>query len=337
VVACTILAAMVGVIGASETTMSMIALPEMFKRGYNKRLAMGAVLAGGTLGILIPPSVLMIVYCLVANESIGQLYAGSFLPGFLLSGLYIAYITIRCWIRPEMGPAVPLEERISFVQKLMIARGIVVPMILVVLVLGIMFAGIASPTEAAGVGAFGSIVIVTLQRKFSWAKLYQACENTLKATSMVLWTIFGANLFVALYVAVGGANFVEDSLLGSGLGRWGVLLFMQVILLFLGCFLDWVGILMLCVPIFVPIIKKLGFDPIWFGVLYSVNMHISFLSPPFGYALFYLAGAVGPRLGITTREIWWSAIPFIALQLIGLALCIIFPQIILWAPQALYK
>jgi tripartite ATP-independent transporter DctM subunit len=337
VVACTILAAMVGVIGASETTMSMIALPEMFKRGYNKRLAMGAVLAGGTLGILIPPSVLMIVYGLVANESIGQLYAGSFLPGFLLSGLYIAYITIRCWIRPEMGPAVPLEERISFVQKLMIARGIVVPMILVVLVLGIMFAGIASPTEAAGVGAFGSIVIVTLQRKFSWAKLYQACENTLKATSMVLWTIFGANLFVALYVAVGGANFVEDSLLGSGLGRWGVLLFMQVILLFLGCFLDWVGILMLCVPIFVPIIKKLGFDPIWFGVLYSVNMQISFLSPPFGYALFYLAGAVGPRLGITTREIWWSAIPFIALQVVGLALCIVFPQIILWAPQMLYK
>jgi tripartite ATP-independent transporter DctM subunit len=337
VVACTILAAMVGVIGASETTMSMIALPEMFKRGYNKRLAMGAVLAGGTLGILIPPSVLMIVYGLVANESIGQLYAGSFLPGFLLSGLYIAYITIRCWIRPEMGPAVPLEERISFVQKLMIARGIVVPMILVALVLGIMFAGIASPTEAAGVGAFGSIVIVTLQRKFSWAKLYQACENTLKATSMVLWTIFGANLFVALYVAVGGANFVEDSLLGSGLGRWGVLLFMQVILLFLGCFLDWVGILMLCVPIFVPIIKKLGFDPIWFGVLYSVNMQISFLSPPFGYALFYLAGAVGPRLGITTREIWWSAIPFIALQVVGLALCIVFPQIILWAPQMLYN
>jgi tripartite ATP-independent transporter DctM subunit len=337
VVACTILAAMVGVIGASETTMSMIALPEMFKRGYDRRLAMGAVLAGGTLGILIPPSVLMIVYGLVANESIGQLYAGSFLPGFLLSGLYIAYITVRCWIRPEMGPPVPLAERISFVQKIKIARGIVVPMVLVVLVLGIMLAGVASPTEAAGVGAFGSMVIVTLQRKFSWAKLYQACENTLKATSMVLWTIFGANLFVALYVAVGGARFVEDSLLGSGLGPWGVLLFMQAILLFLGCFLDWVGILMLCVPIFVPIIKKLGFDPIWFGVLYSVNMQISFLSPPFGYALFYLAGVAGPRLGVTTREIWWSAIPFIVLQLVGLALCIIFPEIILWVPRLLYK
>lgn len=337
VVACTILAAMVGVIGASETTMSMIALPEMFKRGYNKRLAMGAVLAGGTLGILIPPSVLMIVYGLVANESIGQLYAGSFVPGLLLSGLYIAYIMIRCWIRPEMGPAVPVKDRISFVQKVKIARGIIVPMALVAIVLGVMFVGIASPTEAAGVGAFGAIVIVTLQKKFSWAKLYQASESTLKATSMVLWTIFGANLFVALYVAVGGAQFVEDWLLGSGLGPWGVLLLMQAILLFLGCFLDWVGILMLCVPIFVPIIKKLGFDPIWFGVVYSVNMQISFLSPPFGYALFYLAGAVGPRLGITTREIWWSAIPFIALQLIGLGLCIAFPEIILWVPRMLYQ
>ncbi len=337
VVACTILAAMVGVIGASETTMSMIALPEMFKRGYDRKMAMGAVLAGGTLGILIPPSVLMIVYGLVANESIGQLYAGSFLPGFLLSGLYIAYISIRCWIRPEMGPPVPKDERITFIQKLKITKGIVVPMILVVLVLGIMFAGIASPTEAAGVGASGSMLIVTLQRKFSWVKLYQACENTLKATAMVLWTIFGANLFVALYVAIGGSRFVEDSLLNSGLGRWGILLFMQAILLFLGCFLDWVGILMLCVPIFVPIIKTLGFDPIWFGVLYSVNMQLSFLSPPFGYALFYLAGVAGPRLGVTTREIWWSAMPFLALQLLGLALCIIFPQIILWVPQMLYK
>jgi len=337
VVACTMLAAMVGVIGASETTMSMIALPEMFKRGYDRRLAMGAVLAGGTLGILIPPSVLMIVYGLVANESIGQLYAGSFVPGFLLSGLYIAYVTIRCFIRPEMGPPVPKEERLSFVAKLKLTKGIIVPMLLVALVLGIMFAGIAAPTEAAGVGAAGSILIVTLQRKFSWRKLFQASENTLKATAMVLWTIFGANLFVALYVAVGGSRFVESSLLGSGLGRWGVLLFMQAILLFLGCFLDWVGILMLTVPIFVPIIKTLGFDPVWFGVLFSVNLQVSFLSPPFGYALFYLAGVAGPRLGVTTREIWWSAIPFIGLQLLGLVLCMVFPQIILWLPHLLYR
>ena len=154
---------------------------------------------------------------------------------------------------------------------------------------------------------------------------------------MVMWTIFGANLFVALYVAIGGAKFVQDSLLGSGLGRWGILLFMQAILIVLGCFLDWVGILMLTVPIFVPIIKTLGFDPIWFGVLFAVNLQISFLSPPFGYALFYLAGTVGPRLGITTREIWWSAMPFIGLQVVGLALCIIFPEIILVVPQWLYR
>ncbi len=337
VVACTMLAAMVGVIGASETTMSMIALPEMFKRGYDRRLAIGAVLAGGTLGILIPPSVMLIVYGLVANESIGQLYAGAFAPGFLLAGLYIVYITVRCWIRPEMGPPVPKEERINFTAKVKLLWGIVVPMLLVALVLGAMFAGIASPTEAAGIGAAGSIVIVTLQRKFSWRKLFQACDNTLRATAMVMWTIFGANLFVALYVEIGGARFVEDSLLNSGLGKWGILLFMQAILIFLGCFLDWVGILMLTVPVFVPIIKTLGFDPVWFGVLFAVNLQVSFLSPPFGYALFYLAGAVGTKLGISTREIWWSAFPFIGLQVVGLALCIFIPEIILWAPRLLYK
>ncbi len=337
VVACTLLAAMVGVIGASETTMSMIAIPEMFKRGYDRRLAMGAVLAGGTLGILIPPSVLLIVYGLVSNESIGQLYAGAFLPGLLLSGLYVAYITVRCWLQPAMGPAVPKAERLGFVAKLKLLKGIIIPMLLVALVLGIMFAGIAAPTEAAGVGAGGAILIVTLQRRFSWRKLREALDNTLRATAMVMWTIFGANLFVALYVAIGGAQFVQDSLLGSGLGRWGILLFMQAILIVLGCFLDWVGILMLTVPIFVPIIKTLGFDPIWFGVLFAVNLQISFLSPPFGYALFYLAGTVGPRLGITTREIWWSAMPFIGLQVVGLALCIIFPEIILVVPQWLYR
>lgn len=337
VVACTLLAAMVGVIGASETTMSMIAIPEMFKRGYDRRLAMGAVLAGGTLGILIPPSVLLIVYGLVANESIGQLYAGAFLPGLLLSGLYVAYITVRCWLRPAMGPSVPKAERLGFVAKLKLLTRIIVPMLLVVLVLGIMFAGIAAPTEAAGVGAGGALLIVTLQRRFSWRKLREALDNTLRATAMVMWTIFGANLFVALYIAVGGAQFVQDSLLGSGLGRWGILFLMQAILILLGCFLDWVGILMLTVPIFVPIIRTLGFDPIWFGVLFAVNLQISFLSPPFGYALFYLAGTVGPKLGISTREIWWSAMPFIGLQFVGLALCMIFPEIILVVPQWLYR
>jgi tripartite ATP-independent transporter DctM subunit len=336
VVACTLLAAMVGVIGASETTMSMIAIPEMFKRGYDRKLAMGAVLAGGTLGILIPPSVLLIVYGLVANESIGQLYAGAIMPGLLLSGLFIAYITVRCWINPSMGPSVPKDERISLWEKVKLLKGIIVPMVLVVLVLGIMFAGIAAPTEAAGVGAFGSILIVTLQRKFSMKKLWEALDSTLRASAMVMWTIFGANLFVALYVAVGGADFVQDSLLNSGLGKWGVLLLMQGILVLLGAFLDWVGILMLTVPIFVPIIKELGFDPVWFGVLFAVNLQVSFLSPPFGYALFYLAGTVGPKLGVNTHEIWWSAIPFIGLQILGLALCMAFPDIILWLPRLLY-
>jgi len=335
VVACTLMAAMVGVIGASETTMGMIALPEMLKRKYDKKMAIGCILAGGTLGILIPPSVLLIVYGLVANESIGQLYAGAFLPGFLLSGLYIAYITIRSWIRPAMGPAVPKEERISFLEKVKLTTGIIAPMILVALVLGTMFTGIASPTEAAGVGAAGAIVITAIQRRLTWTALIQACENTLRATAMVLWTIFGANIFVGLYIAIGGARFVEQTLLESGLGPWGIIILMQLILLLLGAFVDWVGIVLLTVPIFVPIIKTLGFDPIWFGVLFAVNLQVSFLSPPFGYALFYIKGVALPE--VSTRDIWAAAVPFMGLQLIGIALVMIFPQIILAFPQYFYR
>lgn len=335
VVACTLMAAMVGVIGASETTMGMIALPEMLKRKYDKKMAIGCILAGGTLGILIPPSVLLIVYGLVANESIGQLYAGAFLPGFMLSGLYIAYITIRSWIRPAMGPGVPKEERISFLEKVKLTTGIIAPMILVALVLGTMFTGIASPTEAAGVGAAGAIVITAIQRRLTWRALIQACDNTLRATAMVLWTIFGANVFVGLYIAIGGARFVEQSLLESGLGPWGIIILMQLILLLLGCFVDWVGIVLLTVPIFVPIIKTLGFDPIWFGVLFAVNLQVSFLSPPFGYALFYIKGVAPPE--VSTRDIWAAAVPFMGLQLIGIALVMIFPQIILALPQYFYR
>jgi tripartite ATP-independent transporter DctM subunit len=337
VMACTLLAAMVGVIGASEVTMGVIALPQMLKRGYDKFIACGSILAGGTLGILIPPSVMLIVYGLVDNSSIGRLYAGAVMPGLMLAGLFILYINVRCYINPSLGPPVPKEDRMSFGMRMKLLLRIVPAGILIFLVLGTIFTGIAAPTEAAGVGAAGAILVSALQGKLKWSGVVRAAEDTLKSSAMVMWTIFGANLFVALYVAVGGADFVQDSLLNSGLGRWGVLLLMQGILILLGAFLDWVGILMLTVPIFVPIIKQLGFDPVWFGVLFAVNLQVSFLSPPFGYALFYLAGTVGPKLGVSTHEIWWSALPFIVLQVVGLGLCMAFPDIILWLPKLLYQ
>jgi tripartite ATP-independent transporter DctM subunit len=335
VAACTMMAAMVGVIGASEVTMGVVAFPEMLRRRYDKYMAAGSILAGGTLGILIPPSAMLIVYGMVDNSSIGQLYAGAFLPGFLLAGLYIIYIYIRCWINPTMGPPIPKEERLSFSGKMKVSMPIIPVAILIFLVLGTIVIGIAAPTEAAGVGCAGAFVILAVQRKLRWKGVVEACENTLKSSAMVLWTMFGANVFVALYVMVGGSAFVTDSLIGSGLSRWGIMWIMQFILIFLGCFIDWVGIVMLTVPIFGIIIRKLGFDPIWFGVLFTVNLQMSFLSPPFGYALFYLKGVAPPE--ISTTDVWRGAMPFLVLQFIGLVLCMAFPEIILVVPKMFYR
>ena len=334
VAACSLLAAMVGVIGASIVTMGVIALPEMLKRKYDKYIACGCICAGGTLGILIPPSVLLIIYGLVDNSSIGRLYAGAILPGLLLSSLFIIYVTIRCWINPVLGPPVPMDERLSLKERIGLLWGLIPPGILIFLVLGTIFVGIASPTEAAGVGCFGAIVLAYMRRSMTIKKLVQASEATLKSSAMVLWTMFGANVFVGLYVMIGGGAFVTDVLLGSGLGRWGILLVMNGILIFLGAFIDWTGIIMLCVPIFGPIVRELGFDPIWFGVLFATNLQISFLSPPFGYALFYLKGVAPPD--ISTLDIWKSAMPFIALQTIGTALVMIFPIIALWLPSIFF-
>ncbi|MFH1488884.1 MAG: TRAP transporter large permease subunit [Pseudomonadota bacterium] len=334
VLACTLLAAMVGVIGASEVTMGVIALPQMLKRQYDKYIACGAILAGGTLGILIPPSVMLIVYGLVDNSSIGRLYAGAIVPGLLLSALFISYVTIRCFINPKLGPPVPKEERLPLSERMKLMGRIVAPAILIFLVLGTIFTGIAAPTEAAGVGAAGAIVLTAIQGKLKWRGVVQAAENTLKSSAMVMWTIFGANIFVGLYVMVGGGRFVTELLLGSGLSKWGIIIVMQFILIFLGCFIDWVGIIMLCVPIFGPIIRQLGFDPVWFGVLFATNLQISFLSPPFGYALFYLKGVAPPE--IKTTDIWKSAAPFMGLQVMAVALVMIFPKIILWLPGLLY-
>lgn len=335
VMACTMMAAMVGVIGASEVTMGVIALPEMLKRRYDKFIATGSILAGGTLGILIPPSVMLIVYGMVDNSSIGQLYAGAILPGFLLAGLFILYITIRCYISPVMGPPIPKEERLPLSTKFKLLLPLLPSGILVFLVLGTIYVGIAAPTEAAGVGAFGAILITFFQGKLKWKGVVEACENTLKSSAMVLWTMFGANIFVAFYIMVGGGAFVTQLLVGSGLDRWVILWIMQLILIFLGAFIDWVGIVMLCVPLFGPIIRKLGFDPIWFGVLFAVNLQMSFLTPPFGYALFYLKG-VAPK-EISTTDIWKGAAAFLGLQLVGLVLCMIFPEIILAVPRLLFR
>ncbi len=348
VISCTVLAAMVGVVGATEVTMGMIALPAMLRRHYNPELACGALLAGGTLGILIPPSVMAIVYAVVAQQSLGELLVGSVFPGLLLSGMYVGYVTLRCYINPSLGPALPVEERISFVEKVVLLRRALMPILLILLVLGVIFLGIATPVEAAGIGTFGAFIVCASHRRLNWATIQDASIATLKATAMVMWIFFGATMFVGFFILKGGQTFVAESILSTGLSPYGVLALMMVILFVLGMFLDWVGILLLTVPIFVPILASLTWDgllgmpgvassdvKLWYGVIFMVNMQMAFLSPPFGYSLFYLKSVAPPE--ITMGTIFRAAVPFLGLQAIGVGLCIVFPGIVVWLPRLVYS
>jgi tripartite ATP-independent transporter DctM subunit len=347
VLACTALAAMVGVVGATEVTMGMIALPAMLKRGYDQKLACGSLLAGGTLGILIPPSVMAIVYAVVAQQSLGELLVGSIFPGLLLSGLYVGYVLLRCYINPSLGPPLPPEERVDRREKLRLLKNTIAPILLILLVLGVIFVGIATPVEAAGIGTFGALFVSALHRRLNWPNIQEACIATLKATAMVMWIFFGATMFVGFFIVKGGQAFVAQSILGTGLPPYGILMLMMLILFVLGMFLDWVGILLLTVPIFLPIMKSLpwtglfglpGVPPedvaLWYGVIFMVNMQMAFLSPPFGYSLFYLKSVAPPEISMAT--IFRAAVNFMTLQWLGVGLCIVFPQIVVWLPRLLY-
>lgn len=347
VIASTLLAAMVGVIGAAVVTMGLIALPAMLKRNYDPEIAIGSIMAGGTLGILIPPSILAIIYGVIAQQSVGELYLGSLLPGLLLASMYGFYCWMRGTLNVNMAPPMPVEDRVDMGEKLRLLRNMLAPIVLVVLVLGIIFTGIATPVEAAGIGTFGALVVAAMHRRLTWPNLHAACMTTLVASAMVMWIIFGASIFVGFYILQGGQTFVQELITGAGLGPYAVLAVMMVLLVALGMFLDWVGILLLAVPIFVPLIKGLSFDGVfglpgvapadvslWFGVIYLVNMQMSFLSPPFGYALFYIKGVCPPH--ITMAQIFRSSFPFLALQAVGLLLVILFPALVTWLPNLAY-
>jgi tripartite ATP-independent transporter DctM subunit len=347
IIASTLLAAMCGVIGATEVTMGLIALPAMIRRKYHPTIACGSILAGGTLGILIPPSILAILFAVIAQQSVGELFIGAVIPGLLLSGMYILYISAMTNWKPELGPPLPVEERVSNRDKVRLLGNMFAPLVLVTVVLGIIFAGIATPVEAAGVGTFGALIVAAMHQRLTLENIRAAAMTTLRVTGMVLWIIFGATLFVGFYVVNGGQEFINETIAGTGLGPYGILILMMVILVVLGMFLDWVGILLLAVPIFIPLLKTMTFDGVfglpgvapeemalWFGVVYMVNMQMSFISPPFGYALFYLKSVAPPE--VTMSQIYRASLPFLFLQATGLALCIIFPEIVLWLPRQVY-
>ena len=331
VVICAMFAAMSGISGAATVSMGLIALPSMRRYNYDKDITIGSIAGGGALGILSPPSVTMIILGLFAEVSIGALFAGGVFAGLFLALLFIVYIGIRCAIQPHLGPPVPMEERSSWSDKFMSLRALVLPMALIIAVLGSIFMGVATPTEAAAVGAVGSLISAAVYRKLNWRMFQEVLNETLKLSGMVLWIIYGAACFVAVYQAVGAQELVAGLFEAIPGGRWGILIAMQFSFFVLGAFIDPTGIIMITAPLYFPIIRSLGFDPVWFGVLFIINMEMAYLTPPFGYNLFYMK-AVAPK-DITLLDIYRSIIPFVILQGIALVICIIFPQIILWLPR----
>jgi len=330
---CTIFAAMVGITGAATLSMGLVALPSMLRHGYDKQIAIGCISAGGALGVLIPPSVIMIILGLYTNVSIGGLYAGGILPGILLAVMFNIYIFVACLIKPEWGPALPLEERATWREKFIALKAVILPILLITGILGSIFMGAATPSEAAALGAVGSIICAALARSLNWLNLRDAMRTTLRLTCMVMWIIFGASVFTALYTAIGAHEFTRQVLSYLPGGRWGTVIGMQLIWMVMGCFLDPTGIIMITAPIFFPIIIALGFDPVWFGVLFVINMEMGYLTPPFGFNLFYMQAVVPKEIVMT--DIYRSVIPFVAIQALGLILCMVFPEIIMYLPNLL--
>jgi tripartite ATP-independent transporter DctM subunit len=332
IISCALMAAMVGVIGAEIVTMGVVALPAMLARKYDKNLALGCICAGGGLATLIPPSVVFIMYGLTAGVSIGKLYIAGVVPGLLLAAVYIAYILVRTWLTPGLAPPAPAEELARPLrEKLALLRELFLPALVAFSVLGSLYFGIATPTEAAGVGVVGALLAMLVNRRFSWKAIVGAVEDTTKVTVMLYWLFFGSSALIGVYTLAGGTKLIQNVMTELPLGPIGVILLIQLIWIILGCFIDWIGILLLTAPIFVPVAEKLGFDIVWLGVLFCINMQISYISPPFGPAAFYLKG-VTPS-GITLGEIFRSVWPYLGLQFIVLALVIAFPQIALWLPS----
>lgn len=331
VIICVIMAAMTGVVGAAVTAMGILALPEMLRRGYKPELALGTICASGTLGILIPPSVLTIVYAVTAQVSIGQMLIAGIVPGIVLALLYISYILVVSWLKPEWVPLDTSQPRASFWEKLVALKSLAFPSLLIVMILGSIFFGIATPTESAAVGVAGAIVPAVLRRRLNFELLRSAGVDALKATSMILWITLGAKAYVAIFTGLGGADTLLHFIQNLEVNRWVVLAMMMLLLVFLGTVLDELGIILLTVPVFLPIVRMLGFDEIWFGVLYALTIQMGYISPPFGYTLFYIKGTLPPH--ITMGAVYKGILPFFLLQFVGLLLFALLPDLVTFLPR----
>ncbi len=339
----TIMAATTGIVGASVIMLTLIALPVMLRTGYDKSLSVGTIASAGTLGILIPPSIMLVIMGDLVGVPVGTLFTGAILPGLLMSTLYVVYIVIVCILKPSLAPAVLTtlgddDERLTAAGVL---RSFVPPALLIMLVLGSIFGGWATPTEASGVGAAGAILLAAANRRLSMGTLREVMTSSALTNAMVFFIVFGATLFSYVFRALGGDDIVAEILAKAGIDTgWETMAFVMVLVFIMGFFFDWIEICLIVLPIFAPIIAKFDFGAAlqtkqvvlaWFAILLAVNMQTAFLTPPFGFALFYMKGTVPPS--VTMMDIYKGITPFVLVQLFALVLCIIFPEIVLYLPR----
>ena len=334
-----LLGASTGIVGATVVTMGLLAVPTMIKRGYQKELATGTVSASGTLGQIIPPSIVLVLIGDIVGVSVGELFIGAVLPGMLLVGLFIVYILVAAYLRPGVAPAISKEELAAISPKELAVRmgkALFPPLFLIVAVLGSIFKGIASPTEAAAVGAVGATVLTIFNKKFNLTILREVMQSTTKLTCMVFIILCGAAAFALVFRGLGGDHIVRDFLSGIAhqYSQAAVLAIVMALIFSIGFFLDFIEITFIHVPVLAPIMIEFGYDPIWFCILLAVNLQTSFLTPPFGFSLFYLKAVTPPE--VTTGHIYRGIIPFVLVQIIGLALVVFFPKLATWLPNLVY-
>ena len=331
----TILAACLGVIAASVTILTLIALAPMVTRGYDKSLAAGSIVAAGTLGILIPPSIMLVVYAPQAGLSVGQMFMGAVFPGLLLSAFYMLYVVIRCKLNPALGPAIPEDQITPFdgAKLLKLLKSLVPPVLLIVAVLGTIFLGIAPPTEAAAVGCTASILLAMAYGKFSWDLMKRASLETMKVSAFVVMIAAMCYAYVGIFMNAGAGDVVAEFILSVPGGKWMSFFVIMAIVFLLGMFIEWIGIVFIVVPIFSPILTALGFNPLWAGMMICINMQMAFQTPPMAMSIFVLKGTAPKELGVTIGDIIWGVIPFILIIMVVLVLCSFFPEIILWLPE----
>ena len=332
----TVFAATTGIVGASVVTMGMLSLPILLRSGYKPSLACGMVCAGGSLGILIPPSIMLVSMGSYAEVSVGKIFFAAIVPGLMLSLGYIIYIMIVTRIHPDWGPAMSEAELAEMPLKKRITGSLVnliPPLILIFAVLGSIFGGIATPTEAAGVGALFALILAICYKQFSLKMLYESLIDTAKTTAMVFIILFGAAAFTGVFMSLDGDQIISNWVLGMGIGKWGAFAIMMVIVFILGMFIDWLGIVMIVFPIFLPIMDQFGFDRLWLVAITAVLLQTCFMTPPFGFALFYVKGILPDTVKI--QEVYKGVIPFILIIIVVTVLCAVFPQLVTWLPTTM--